>query len=61
MVEDFFGKRIFQSPSVEQEEAAARGAAMIGEILSGSSQDEGCPVVEVAPLSIGIETSGEPS
>lgn len=32
---------------------------MVGEVLRDSYEDEGCPIVEVAPLSIGIETSGE--
>jgi len=55
VVEKFFGKK--PSKGVNPDEVVAVGAAIQGGILSGDIQDE-IVLVDVTPLSLGIETMG---
>jgi len=59
LLKDFFnGKELCQS--INPDEAVAYGAAVQGAILSGvqSEKTEGLILLDVTPLSIGIETAG---
>lgn len=57
MLEDFFGKPL--SKGINPEEAVAIGAAVQGSVISGASgSDGGCPIGDVNPLTLGIETTG---
>ncbi len=54
IVKDFFGKKPNQG--VNPDEAVAMGAAIQGGVLVGDVKD--IVLVDVAPLSLGIETMG---
>lgn len=54
MVEDFFQKK--PSKGINPDEAVAIGAAIQGGVLKGDVKD--IVLVDVAPLSLGIETLG---
>ncbi|MBR1882184.1 MAG: molecular chaperone DnaK [Muribaculaceae bacterium] len=56
VVERFFGKA--PSKGVNPDEVVAVGAAIQGGIQSGELQDEGIVLLDVIPLSVGIETLG---
>jgi len=57
LLKSFFGgKELCQS--VNPDEAVAYGAAIQAAILTGDSAVDKCVVVDVAPLSLGIETAG---
>lgn len=59
MLSEFFGKE--PETSVNPDEAVAMGAAILAEILTGHDGENGTKdmvLVDVAPLSIGIETAG---
>ncbi len=54
MLKDYFGKE--PSKGINPDEAVAYGAAVQGGILSGI--ETGAIVVDVCPLTLGIETTG---
>ena len=56
MMKDFFKKE--PSRSINPDEAVAYGAAVQGGILSGAAEDIDVVVVNVTPLTLGIETVG---
>jgi len=57
LLKDFFnGKE--PNKGVNPDEAVAYGAAVQGGILSGEEETEGIVLLDVAPLSLGIETVG---
>jgi molecular chaperone DnaK len=55
-VEKFFGKK--PNRSVNPDEVVAVGAAVQGGILSGALDDKNLLLLDVTPLSLGIETMG---
>jgi len=57
LLKDFFnGKE--PNRGVNPDEAVAYGAAVQGGVLSGEEETEGIVLIDVAPLSVGIETVG---
>ena len=56
MIEDFFGKKATQG--INPDEAVAYGAAVQGAVLSGNEDVQDVVLVDVAPLTLGIETTG---
>jgi len=54
IVEDFFGKK--PNKGINPDEAVAIGAAIQGGVLKGDVKD--IVLVDIAPLSLGIETLG---
>lgn len=56
LLEDFFGKKASQG--INPDEAVAHGAAVQGGILSGDEGGEGLVLMDVNPLTLGIETTG---
>ena len=59
LLSDFFnGKQLYNS--VDQDEAVAYGAAVQGSILIGSSKEISTDLIllDVVPLSLGVETAG---
>ena len=56
IVERFFGKA--PSKGVNPDEVVAVGAAIQGGVISGELHDEGIVLLDVIPLSVGIETLG---
>ncbi|KCV72619.1 hsp70-like protein [Fonticula alba] len=57
LLEGFFGSRK-ASKGINPDEAVAFGAAVQGGILSGDSQADDLVLVDVCPLTLGIETTG---
>ncbi len=55
-VEKFFGKK--PNRGVNPDEVVALGAAIQGGVLSGDLKEEGILLLDVTPLSMGIETMG---
>jgi len=55
-VEDFFGKK--PSKGINPDEVVALGAAIQGAIIGGDFQQEDIVLLDVTPLSLGIETLG---
>lgn len=55
-VEDFFGKKPNQS--VNPDEVVAVGAALQGAVLAGDSSVEDITLLDVTPLSLGIDVNG---
>ncbi|KAJ1967444.1 ATPase with role in protein import into the ER [Dispira parvispora] len=56
LVENFFGKKA--SKGINPDEAVAYGAAVQGGILSGEENTQGLLLLDVNPLTLGIETTG---
>ncbi|GAM84356.1 hypothetical protein ANO11243_023500 [Dothideomycetidae sp. 11243] len=56
MLEEFFGKKA--SKGINPDEAVAYGAAVQGGILSGEEATSGVVLMDVNPLTLGIETTG---
>ncbi|KAK0731445.1 molecular chaperone bip1 [Lasiosphaeris hirsuta] len=56
MVEEFFGKSV--SKGINPDEAVAFGAAVQAAILGGEEPTEGIVLLDVNPLTLGIETTG---
>jgi heat shock protein 5 len=56
MLEEFFGKKARKD--VNPDEAVAFGAAVQGGILAGESEAQGVVLMDVNPLTLGIETTG---
>ena len=56
MLKDYFGKE--PSKGINPDEAVAYGAAVQGGILSGEQGMEDVVLVDVCPLTLGIETTG---
>lgn len=56
MLEDFFGKKA--SKGINPDEAVAYGAAVQGGVLSGEEEATGVVLMDVNPLTLGIETTG---
>jgi len=56
MLEEFFGKKA--SKGINPDEAVAYGAAVQGGILSGEEQASHVVLMDVNPLTLGIETTG---
>ncbi|OCL12344.1 immunoglobulin heavy chain-binding protein, KAR2 [Glonium stellatum] len=56
MLEEFFGKKARKD--VNPDEAVAFGAAVQGGVLSGEAKAEGLVLMDVNPLTLGIETTG---
>ena len=56
-IEKFFGKKV--NKSVNPDEAVATGAAIQGAIIAGDSSVGDVLLLDVIPLSLGIETMGE--
>jgi heat shock protein 5 len=56
MLEEFFGKKA--SKGINPDEAVAYGAAVQGGVLSGEEQAQDIVLMDVNPLTLGIETTG---
>jgi heat shock protein 5 len=56
MLEEFFGKKARKD--VNPDEAVAYGAAVQGGILAGEDEAQGVVLMDVNPLTLGIETTG---
>ena len=56
LLEDFFGKKA--SKNINPDEAVAHGAAVQAGILSGEDGTGGMVLLDVCPLTLGIETTG---
>ncbi|KAG8631198.1 hypothetical protein KVT40_000338 [Elsinoe batatas] len=56
MLEEFFGKKA--SKGINPDEAVAYGAAVQGGILSGEEEAKNVVLMDVNPLTLGIETTG---
>jgi len=56
MLEEYFGKKA--SKGINPDEAVAYGAAVQGGILSGEEAASGVVLMDVNPLTLGIETTG---
>ncbi|EUC42519.1 hypothetical protein COCMIDRAFT_103260 [Bipolaris oryzae ATCC 44560] len=56
MLEEFFGKKARKD--VNPDEAVAYGAAVQGGVLSGEDRTSGVILMDVNPLTLGIETTG---
>jgi len=56
LLKEFFGKE--PSKGINPDEAVAYGAAVQGGILSGAEGTSGVVLVDVCPLTLGIETTG---
>lgn len=56
LLKEFFGKE--PSKGINPDEAVAYGAAVQGGILSGAEGTDGVVLVDVCPLTLGIETTG---
>lgn len=56
LLKDYFGKE--PSKSINPDEAVAYGAAVQGGILSGATNTDGVILIDVNPLTLGIETTG---
>ena len=56
MLEDYFGKKA--SKDINPDEAVAYGAAVQGGVLSGEDAAGGIVLLDVNPLTLGIETTG---
>jgi heat shock protein 5 len=56
MLEEFFGKKARKD--VNPDEAVAYGAAVQGGVLSGDAATESLILMDVNPLTLGIETTG---
>jgi heat shock protein 5 len=56
LLKEYFGKE--PSKGINPDEAVAYGAAVQGGVLSGEENTEGLLLVDVCPLTLGIETTG---
>ncbi|KAJ1926024.1 ATPase with role in protein import into the ER [Tieghemiomyces parasiticus] len=56
LIENFFGKKA--SKGINPDEAVAYGAAVQGGILTGEENTQGLLLLDVNPLTLGIETTG---
>ncbi|RKP36811.1 hypothetical protein BJ085DRAFT_18265, partial [Dimargaris cristalligena] len=56
LIESFFGKKA--SKGINPDEAVAYGAAVQGGILTGEENTQGLLLLDVNPLTLGIETTG---
>merc|ERR1712070_1170416 len=56
MLEEFFGKKA--SKGINPDEAVAYGAAVQGGVLSGEEEAKEIVLMDVIPLTLGIETTG---
>ena len=56
MLEEFFGKPL--SKGINPDEAVAFGAAVQGGVLSGAEGTKEIILMDVNPLTLGIETTG---
>ncbi|KIX03950.1 chaperone DnaK [Rhinocladiella mackenziei CBS 650.93] len=56
MIEEYFGKKA--SKNINPDEAVAYGAAVQGGVLSGQAGTEDIVLMDVNPLTLGIETTG---
>ncbi|KAK0284191.1 ATPase with role in protein import into the ER [Friedmanniomyces endolithicus] len=56
MLEEFFGKKA--SKGINPDEAVAYGAAVQGGVLSGQAEAKDVVLMDVNPLTLGIETTG---
>ncbi|KAI7010115.1 78 kDa glucose-regulated, partial [Hortaea werneckii] len=56
MLEEFFGKKA--SKGINPDEAVAYGAAVQGGVLSGEEEAKDVVLMDVNPLTLGIETTG---
>ncbi|KAG8743544.1 ATPase with role in protein import into the ER [Ceratobasidium sp. 414] len=58
MIESYFGKKSIVLKYGEPEEAAARGAAILGGILGGPMWDDDAYIVNYTTIPLGVETGG---
>jgi heat shock protein 5 len=56
LLKEYFGKE--PSKGINPDEAVAYGAAVQGAVLSGEESSEGIVLVDLTPLTLGIETTG---
>lgn len=56
LLKEYFGKE--PSKGINPDEAVAFGAAVQAGILSGAEGSDGVILIDVAPLTLGIETTG---
>lgn len=56
MLEEFFGKPL--NKGINPDEAVAFGAAVQGGVLSGAGGGPDITLIDVNPLTLGIETTG---